>query len=445
MPARKFLFIAYYYPPVNAIGAVRAAKFAKYLPAFGWEPVVLTRQWEGADLPDVPGVRVVRTAYQDRLRFFRRGSGGPQAEPPPTAPAASGVAGLRSRLRRLVSFWLKEAIAYPDEFIGWKPLALQAARQVIEQDNIALIFSTATPFTSHLVAAQLHREYGLPWVADFRDPWTQSPVWHHSWLRTRVERGLERRTMRRADLLATVSHPWAEGLGRFHGKPVAVIPNGYDEDDYAGPPPPLTPDFTITYTGRLYAETYRRAHAEGRRDPTPLFAAVRELVAAGEIDPARFKIRFYGPEQDRLLVLALAGQHGLQGVVSHEGEVAFPEAVCRQRESTVLLLLNWQSARNSFKEQGWFTAKVYEYFGARRPILALPCHGGVDALLRETGSGVSATTPEEVAQAIRAWYSEFLQNGRVAYTDHGEVARRYTRQHQAGQLAQAFDRVVAES
>jgi len=420
---RKVAMIAHAFPPCHAIGALRAAKFAKYLPKHGWEPIVITRTWpEGmCGLEGPPGIRVIRTAYHDRLGIFRRANRPKTESSPEEKRSSSG----QSRLRQLASFWIKEFLAYPDEFIGWRSHALEAARRVFKEEKISVIFSTSPPPTSHLIAHELQRRIGLPWVADFRDLWTQNHYFRHTLPRQWLETRLEKRTMQNASILITVSHPLAQKLGQLHKKPVEVITNGFDEDDYAGPPPPPTPYFSITYTGQIYA---------GKRDPSLLFAAVRELLDSGAIDPQRFRIRFYGPDES--LVEKLAASFGVDTVVEHEGFIPYRESIQRQRESTALLLLNWRS----LEERGIYTGKVFEYLGARRPILAMPRNDGViDALLHETRAGVVADTVEEVAMVLKEWFSRFEKNGALPYQGNEAVIKHYTRDSLTKRLAAIFD------
>lgn len=318
---RKVLIIAHAYPPYNSIGALRAAKFAKYLPRYGWEPIVITRTWpvEMWGLDEPPGVRVIRTDHHDRLGIFRRGRLS-KARAPAGNPQTSG---WQERLRRLASFWIKELLAYPDDFIGWRAHALEAARWVLKEEEISVIFSTSPPPTSHLIAHELQRRTGLPWVADFRDLWTQNHYFRHTLPRQWLETRLEKRVVQNASILITVSHPLAQRLKQLHKKPVEVLTNGFDEDDYAGPPPPPTPYFSITYTGQIYA---------GKRDPSLLFAAARELLKDGVIDPEKFKVRFYGPERDKHKILVLANRYGVHEFVVHGGKLPYREAILRQSE-----------------------------------------------------------------------------------------------------------------
>lgn len=446
MPTKKVLLIAYFFPPLNTIGAVRAAKFARMLPEFGWEPVVLTRDWQATGgLPAPADLPVVRTGYTDRLGMIRAvrnpvavTAAQCSASAPPAPPS------LKSRLRKQGIYWAKEFLVYPDEFTGWRSHALQAARQILREQPVDLIFSTAQPFTCHLIAHQLALETGLPWVADFRDPWTQGPAYNHTELRAFFERRLEKATLCPARLLTTVSQPWADGLHALHGKPVAVIANGYDEADF-GDPPPQTPTFTLTYTGRIYDSTHLVPGYTGCRDPRPLFDATRLLLDRGVITPETFQIRFFGPPSEQSTIYRIADSAGVRALIQHAGEVPYYDSLRRQQESTALLLLNWKAAENTFREQGWFTAKIYEYLRALRPILAVPPHTGVDAILKDTGSGLSAGTPDRIATILENWYTAFTRNGFLEYHGDWAAIQRYTRRDQTRKLALMFNQAIGRS
>jgi hypothetical protein len=130
-------------------------------------------------------------------------------------------------------------------------------------------------------------------------------------------------------------------------------------------------------------------------------------------------------------------------MVTHHGKVSHEEAIQRQRESTLLLLLNWHAPQDTFKERGWFTGKVYEYLAAGRPILAVPGHTGVDALLDETRGGVSADSRDEIAALLRGWYQEYEASGTVASQSDPDAVQTHTLHAQARRLAALFDEVLA--
>src|SRR5690242_7697461 len=201
---RRVLMISYYFPPLGGIGSVRALKFAKYLPEFGWDPVIIAPR-HGTYYRDptleFDESKVVRTTSLEISRTARRviGSGGDENRPARIGP-------VFGRLRSLTHRWIYR----PDAQIGWYPFALASARRVLRDRRCHVIFSSSFPITAHLVASRLHREYRLPWVAEFRDLWTDLAR-YDSPRRQRLDRAAEQRLLRAATVAVTVS----EGYGRI--------------------------------------------------------------------------------------------------------------------------------------------------------------------------------------------------------------------------------------
>jgi glycosyltransferase involved in cell wall biosynthesis len=228
--------VAYFFPPLGGAGVQRTLKFAKYLPDAGWDPTVITvnaRDYWMADdsLAAELGerVRVVRTASVTGLGMLKRMA--PRHAGRPGAPRRS-AAGLR-RLRTLASWFL-----VPDAYVGWIPYAEAAGKRLLREMPFDLIYTTSSPDSAHLVGRALAREFHLPWVADFRDPWTRRlsyrpPTrWHDA-----RQRKLERAVLEEASQITVTAEATRDDFQARNpqitaGK-VAVVTNGYDEDDFA--------------------------------------------------------------------------------------------------------------------------------------------------------------------------------------------------------------------
>jgi glycosyltransferase involved in cell wall biosynthesis len=193
-----------------------------------------------------------------------------------------------------------------------------------------------------------------------------------------LERYIETKTLSRAAVLVTVSEPLKCKLQQLHNKPVAVVLNGYDPADYPNytTEPSSHLPLRIVYTGRIYP---------GKQDPTPLLSALERLLQSGRISMSEVRVDFYGPNP-----------HAMHGVAKHfpivrpmlriHGEVSHTEALALQTAADALLLLAWTNPH----EKSLYTGKVFEYLGARRPILAIGPRGGVlDELFEETRPGFS--------------------------------------------------------
>jgi glycosyltransferase involved in cell wall biosynthesis len=422
---KRVLLIAYAYPPCAEIGAVRPAGLAKYLPRFGWEPTVLTVK--------LPGIRpawapVVETADEDVLQTWKGRFGLDSGR---SVHEQLGLPLAQKRDSRLVHtkilFMMRYLLTFPDSKKGWIPFATQALEQ-INKARVDAILTTSPPVSAHLVGRQAKQMFGCPWIADLRDLWSQNLAQGNGLVR-RLERPVERRTLRDADALVTVSEPWVDRLRKcYPDKPVFCITNGFDADNFPPQSPQLTKTLTITYAGRLY---------EGKRDPTPLLAAIQELIRDGVISPEVIRVCFYGPIEPWLL--ALVRSLGLEGVVEVAGTVSRDEALRRQRESQVLLMLCWSDAR----ETGQHTGKIFEYLGARRPILAIGGgRGVVTDLLEQTRAGVHPRSKEELKAVLRTWYAEYCQTGSVSYQGEERELDLYTHEQMASQFAEVLEQIT---
>ena len=298
--------------------------------------------------------------------------------------------GYKTRSISLKSFGFlyRTLFNYPDEMIGWLPQALRAGDKLIRQWKPDLIYASGMPFTALLVATHLAQKYSIPWVAEMRDPWVDDhrypyPTWRKKW-----EEKLEKATLKSATALVTVSQPWADYLAKKHSKPVAVVMNGYDPEDY-----PISKEFKpptpgllqIIYTGTIY---------QAFQDPTPLFIALRQMENRAD----NIKIQFYTRYFDNALFKAR--ENGVEHLVEGKQLIPYREAIKAQGEADILLLLLW----NDPQENGVFPAKLFEYLGSRRPILAVGLgHDQTSDIIRERQAGLVSNDPNVIARQILIW------------------------------------------
>ncbi len=413
---------------MSEIGGVRLYGLAKYLLECGWNPIILTPVLPGE--PD-PRFRVIQTPYDDVVGLWKKRMGLNTKE---SLNAQLGVSRAKDRpsvIDRLV-YLPNEVITYPDPIRGWYKHAVQAGERLLQSERIDAILSSSYPITCHLIAKTLAEKYPIPWVADLRDLWTQNSYSNHCALRRFAEKRLELQTLGKANALVTVSRPLADDLSRLHAhKPVYVITNGFDPEDASFAPPELTDKFTITYTGALYG---------GKRDPSMLFEALKNLISDGVIDPERVEVRFFG-SQDPWLFDEIKGA-GLDGIVKVFGFVPRDQALLRQRESQLLLLLLW----NNPQDKGVYTGKVFEYLAAGRPIIALggPEESVVKDLLNETQAGHYISSLEDLEFVLSRYYSEYLRTGAIPRTKESAIMK-YSHLEMAKKFADLLDKVQAEA
>lgn len=423
----------------NLLGASpRIPGLAKYFPEFGWQPIILTPPLgENPDSRFGPPndikskIEVIEAPCPSVSRFWRRILGFSFYQNIAIQfKKRFNTASEESFVKSLLTFFYKRGkkiIDYPDADKNWKSFAIKAADELWQKKNMDAIISSSSPVTSHIIARKLKTKYKIPWIADLRDLWTQNHNYGYGSLRKLVERKLELRTLRSAHVLVTVSQPWAEKLKMLHkGKTVYTIAHGFDPDKMSKGQDDLTSKFTITYTGQIY---------RGKQDPSKLFAVLRDLISERLIDPKDVEVRFYGPRQEWL-----GGEiekHRLPNTVKRGGVVSREISFEKQRESQLLLLLNWEDPR----EKGCIMLKVFEYLAAQRPVLATGGFGDdvTKELLDETKAGIYCRNAREIKSILRKLYSEYKHKGKVDY--HGDIEKinKYSYREMARKFAEILD------
>ncbi|WP_228350327.1 glycosyltransferase [Rhodocaloribacter litoris] len=412
------LVVAYYFPPMGLSGVQRVAKFVKYLPEHGWRPTVLTAApggyfaYDASLLADVEaaGTEVVRTASWDPTRLFGRGR---------------TVALPAERARR---WWagLSQFAFIPDNKVGWWPHAGRAGRRLLRAGTFDAIFSSAPPYTAHLVAVHLARWSGLPLITDFRDDWVGNP--RHVYptpLHRALHRRLEHRVLRASRHATTINTYIRDALLARNTRPgftpsVTVLPQGFDPADFDVPPVPRDGTrMRLVYSGIFYdAQT-----------PDAFLQALALLLARRPGVRPHVEAVFVGlvPGASRALATAL----GLDDLVHYTGYLPHREAVRHLRAADVL----WMTVGRRPGAEGISTSKLYEYFGAQKPILALVPEGAVREALAPYGAAV-VTGPDDVeavADALEGLYERW-RAGSLPAPDRAYV-RRFDRRRLAGELA----------
>ena len=388
----KILIISYFFPPGNAIGAIRVGKLAKYLHTKGHEVRVLTAEDDilSQTLPlEVPLDIVFRSAawqinrlpfmYLKRRNLFKD-EGSVET----------------SRLESVGGAIYKALFNVPDGQIGWLPFAVQQGRRLIKAWHPDVIYASAKPFTALIVAALLSKMFRVPWIAEYRDLWTDSPYYDQPFGRRWLDRCIENVVMRSASGIVTVSEPLANTLQQRFRTPATVSCNGFDPEDYVDVSPAVGGDYRIleiVYTGMIYP---------GRRDPTSLFKALVKMGPSRE----QIRVRFIGRTLSG--VSLLARNEGVSHLIEVSDALPYQECLRAQQNADVLLLLLWNDPR----EEGVYTGKLFEYLAAGRPILVLGLESGVAAtLVRERGAGHVINDPDLLAKQLQVWLDEKHEKG----------------------------------
>ncbi len=415
--------LCYYYPPLGGIGSQRSQKFASYLPDYGWHPVVLTPK-RGAYLVDnslddgaSKGVEIVRTGYIDLSANFKRAAQSGQSHRNGKAEVKGGVMNLLKRA-------IRTCVYIPDGQIGWYPYAVRAGRRAIETRKVEAIYSSSFPVTAHLAACRLKLETNRPWIADFRDLWTENHYADYSSaMRKRLDQIIESEMLEKADCLITVSNAWADALRRLTGgrKRVEVIRNGFDRGEFASLRRRCPDKWTITYIGNFYG---------AKQDPSLFFQSLRRVIEGGRVRKDDVQVKVVG-EPDPY-AQEMTAKLGLSDITNFTGFVSHSESLAHQVNSSMLLLILHGDKTNS----GHVPGKLYEYLGARRPVLAImPPEFEAARIIRETGAGVTVEA-EDADTLDRSLIDSYMEYKSASACSTGERdLSQYERRSGAKQLA----------
>ena len=436
---KRVLIITYYWPPTAGSGVQRWLKMSKYLPQYGWQPVIYTPENPEAGMTDesllrdiAPEVEVIKRPILEPYAVFNALTGN-KGKNSGKASAGSGAVnpinavGHKSPLMRL-SLWLRANVFVPDPRFLWIRPSVRFLKQYLREHPVDAIVSTGPPHSMHLIARALHRSMGIPWTADFRDPWTRIFYFKHLPLTRRSRKkyaAMELSVLREADHVVAVTDnmvrdfleelgPGQQDKGKFH-----VIENGYDEADFTGiTAAELPAGFNLVHTGLFSAEGNPRrlwkVLAELCRD-LPGFGRDLHLTFAGKTDPE---------------ILAAVREAGLGDRLTDRGYIPHHEANRLQKAADLLLL----PLREEPEAAGILTGKYFEYLAAGRPIAAFGPHGSVlERSLAATRTGRIFDWEEEgpLKEYLTALYTRTLSFA----PDAGAISA-YTRRSLAGRYAE---------
>ncbi|HUQ80032.1 MAG TPA: hypothetical protein VM076_02775 [Gemmatimonadaceae bacterium] len=458
---RTVLLVSYTFPPQYDISAKRAAKLCKYLPRVGWKPLVLTKDWRsGATVEDrrryaivqnehalaeLTHVEIELTPYGSRDNVLRRWHSrlGGRYHDQPSDPADAAradepatFAAVRSLARRIMSAASPLYGDFPDEFRGWERPAVDAGVALAARRDVAVICSLCPPASAHVVASEISRRTGIPWVALFDDLFSfyleserrASWRWYSS--------HMHRRWMRQAAVAGAITPGMLEYVRRTYGIDGDLVMVGFDPDESPSVPPSRGDRLRLVYTGSVYPDDHR----------PELFFEALERVLASRLEAERLiEVVFAGTRQDAALKARLAAFPLAARACKFLDRVS-PEAALRlQREAHGLILFNYTSpsARNGTLS---FPAKSFEYLNAGRPILALPRDPGGwgDALLASTGAGVTANSPAEAVVVLDGWLGHWWSTGSLPYAAIRPEIARYAQPAQAAALGHLLDKANAK-
>lgn len=432
---KKVLIVTYYWPPGSNPGVLRMLKTCKYLPEFGWQPVILTVK--DGSYPSVDetlegkvdsSVKVFKTQSWEPFRLFNFLTGKKGNTGTVGMANIKDSKGLISRL----SLWVRANIFIPDARMGWVPFAYKRAKKLIEEEGIDVVFTTGPPQSTHLVGLKLKKKLGIPWVMDLRDPWTG--IYYNKFLpRTRLARNkdkdLEVEAASSADYITTVSKGLEDEF-RSINKNIELIYNGFDEDDFDFEPMgKLKNKFRVCFFGNLLPN----------QDIDGLWKGIKKALDERNELAAIFELIFVGNVHEEILVKLQKRMPGI--IIEKRPYMPHSEAVKMMSAVDVLLFIIPDAEDNELI----LTGKLFEYLASGSEILAVgPVNGNAAEVLDKTGRGkmLGYEDEEGIRNELEGMFERHVNHTNGTTYEPDEATLFYSRKTQTRRLSEVFSRVT---
>jgi hypothetical protein len=410
---KKILFITYAFPPYDSVGAVRTGKTAKKLIDLGYDVKVVSalNQDYKKNLPlEISLDKVYYADWIDinwpinKLLGIKKSS---------ELKKKINDKSLVSKIIRFFKFLYSWFLHIPDRHIGWYFKAVKKSCNIIDDGFVPnIILSSAPPYTSHLVAKKVSKNNNIPWIAEFRDLWSDNHYRKSGFF----DRWLEKRTMHSSSAMITVSKPLTQIMVTKYKQPLYTIQSGYDAEDFNFQKNDTSSQkINIVYTGSIY---------EGKRDPSPLFKALSSCKNLQK----NVVLNFYGNSLN--FISDLSKEYNLESIVNIHESIPRSEILNIQKKADILLLLTW----NSPKEKGVLTRKFFEYIASGNAILSIGAIKDTPSeIVVKDKFGIASNDPEEITKFINSYY-------KGKYNNNLMTRNKYDRQIQINKLAEIIDK-----
>lgn len=432
---KKVLIITYYWPPAGGPGSQRAVKFAKYLPQFGWKPVILTVRkgefpyYDSSLITDIPKDLVVyQTRTIEPFLFYKKITGLNSDEPLPVAQLMQ----RKTSFKNTIFNWIRANVFVPDARIGWIPFGRRVVKILLKNHKIDIIFTTSPPHSLQLIGSYIKKKFGIPWVADFRDPWTDIQYYkiaNRNYFVRKLDRHFEKIVIESADHITAVSPGLINGfrkkvLGHKEDK-YTVLTNGYDPSDYQSNTSEVGRVFQILHIGNLNVS----------QNPLGFWEALSLWFRGNSEYRSLVKIKFIGRVHPSHL--NTIENYGFEDVTDIQSYKPHQQIIEEIQKSAILLSVVPDVSDND----GIVLSKNFEYIGSGRPILVFgPPKSDIANIFAHFSNSIVCDylDKEKCINFINVTFQDWKKN-RLRFLPM-QVREQFSRQAIAGKLSTIFNR-----
>lgn len=429
---KKVLIITYYWPPSGGAGVQRWLKFVKYLNEFGWQPIVYTPSNpenpvdDASLLKDIPAnLTVIKQPIWEPYDLYKKFIG---QKPHQKINAGFLTEHKKPKTSEKISVFIRGNFFIPDARVFWVKPSVKFLTEYLKTNHVDAIISTGPPHSMHLIAMQLKKKLHLPWIADFRDPWTNIDFYKDlmltDWADKKHHR-LEKQVLQNADRVITIGETMGLEFEVIANRKIDVITNGYDAADTSTEIIVTDQKFSIAHIGSLNKD----------RNPFLLWEVLKEICNENASFKNDLEIKLVGKVD--LAVTEAIEKNALQNNLRKIEYLKHNEVIAEQQRSQVLLLL----VNNTPNAKGILTGKMFEYLAAKRPILCIGIEDGDAAkIIHATGSGVvvNFTDAIKMKQSVLSFYNEYKNKSLQVDTNSVE---KYSRKNLTKQLAEILNHI----
>ena len=415
MQEKKILIITYYWPPAGGPGVQRWLKFAKYLPEYGWKPIIFTPENPSYPLidesliKDVPeDLEIIKTKIWEPYQLAEKLNKSNKK-----FKAGQFDVGSNQSWKSKLSIWVRGNFFIPDARVFWVNPSVKYLEQYLKINKIDVVVTSGPPHSLHLIGLNLKKKFpDLKWIADFRDPWTEISYYKHLKLTNKSDkkhRQLESDVFKNADITLATSYTDAVNF-RKNGANAVCITNGFDESDASSTQTIQSSNsptkFTLSYIGVL----------EQLRNPENLWKALDELVKTDSEFSENFRLKFVGRVDDK--ILKAIETSSLKNHIDNLGYLSHEKAIDEMSNSSILLITNFPNESS----KGIIPGKIFEYLATGKQIISFgPDEADVATILDETKAGKhfgyqdSETVKQFILEKFELWKAGNLleNNGNI--------------------------------